>query len=239
MCIYAEISLHPSNKNIGSLFQPFDPIPKDCVHSFQGIGGEAQLKRQIMTFSLIFLWLFLLPVRAIADQCVEGDCVNGKGTKIFSTGHKYTGEFKNGKLDGEGYMTLPLGRTLKGRFRNNSVFEGTFTYPNGQVYIGQWEFLERNGRGTMKYADGRVYVSEFKSGLRHGKGIMTWPSGRRYEGEFVRGKHTGKGIMTYPDGRVYKGDFLDGEQSGSGVMTFPNGERLEGQFVAGKYILPR
>jgi len=100
-----------------------------------------------MTFSLIFLWLFLLPVRAIADQCVEGDCVNGKGTKIFSTGHKYTGEFKNGKLDGEGYMTLPLGRTLKGRFRNNSVFEGTFTYPTAKFISVSGSFLSATAEG--------------------------------------------------------------------------------------------
>jgi len=239
MRILTTINPHTKSMDFGNLYQPFDRQAKDCVLSSKRPLGEVHLKRQIMTFSFILLWLFLLPIRAIADQCVEGDCVNGKGTKIFSTGHKYTGEFKNGKLDGGGNMTLPLGRTLKGRFRDNSVFEGTFTYPNGQVYIGQWEFLERNGRGTMKYADGRVYIGEFKSGLRHGKGVLTWPSGRRYEGEFVRGKRTGKGIMTYPDGRVYKGDFLDGERSGSGVMTFPNGERLEGQFVEGNYVLPR
>ncbi len=239
MRIHAEFNPHPNNMDFGNLCQPFDRLSKDRVLSSKRPWGEVHLKRQIINFSLVFIWLILLPVRAIADQCVEGDCVNGKGTKIFSTGHKYTGEFKNGKLDGEGYMTLPLGRTLKGRFRDNSVFEGTFTYPNGQVYIGQWEFLERNGRGTMKYADGRVYTGEFKSGLRHGKGIMTWPSGRRYEGDFIRGKRSGKGILSYPDGRVYTGDFLDGERSGSGVMTFPNGERLEGQFVDGKYVLPR
>ncbi len=239
MRIHAEFNVQPNRIDFGNLYQPFNRQSKDCVLSSKRPLGEVNLKRQIMTFSLILLWLFLLPICAIADQCVEGDCVNGKGTKIFSTGHKYTGEFKNGKLDGEGYMTLPLGRTLKGWFRDNSVFEGTFTYPNGQVYIGQWEFLERNGRGTMKYADGRVYIGEFKSGLRHGKGIMTWPSGRRYEGDFIRGKRSGKGILSYPDGRVYTGDFLDGERSGSGVMKFPNGKHLEGQFVEGKYALPR
>jgi hypothetical protein len=197
-----------------------------------------QSKRQIIPFSLVFLCLFLLPVRAIADQCIEGDCVNGKGTMVYSTGHKYTGEFKNGHRDGEGFMTLPGGRTLKGRFRDNSVFEGTYTYPNRQVYTGQWEFLERNGRGTLKYADGRVYVGEFKSGLRHGKGTMTWHSGRRYEGDFVHGKRTGKGTMAYPDGRIYKGDFQNGERTGRGGMTLPNGERLEGQFVDGEYVGP-
>ncbi|MCK7513212.1 MAG: hypothetical protein MZV70_60420 [Desulfobacterales bacterium] len=96
---------------------------------------------------------------------------NGKGTMVYSTGHKYTGEFKNGLRDGEGFMTMPGGRTLKGRFQFNTVFEGTYTYPDGKVYTGQWELRERNGRGTLKYADGRVYDGEFKSGLRHGKGI--------------------------------------------------------------------
>ena len=239
MRIHAEINSHPNNKHIGSLFQPFDRIPKCRVLSFQGIGSETQLKRQIMTFSLIFLWLFLLPLRAIADQCIEGDCVNGKGTMIYSTGHKYVGEFEEGKRHGQGIIYMPGGRTVEGQFRQNAPIKGTYTYADGKVYTGQWEFYERNGRGILKYPDGRFYEGEFKSGLRNGKGVMIWPDDRRYVGEFVRGNRTGKGIMLYPDGRVYRGDFLDGERSGSGVMTFPNGERLEGQFVDGQYALPR
>ena len=194
------------------------------------------MKRRRMTFLFIVsAVLMLLPLGAIADQCIEGDCVDGKGTMVYSTGHKYTGEFKKGMRDGEGFMTMPGGRTLKGRFQHNTVFEGTYTYPDGKVYIGQWELRERNGRGTLKYADGRVYDGEFKSGWRHGKGTLTWPSGRKYEGDFVRGSRTGKGTLTYPDGRVYTGDFVDGEQTGRGVMTLPGGNRLEGRFVKGEY----
>ena len=238
MRIHSKINSLPNNKHTWSLFKPFDRIPKCRVLSFQGIGDDAGLKRQIMTFSLILLWFFLLPLRAIADQCVEGDCVNGKGTMIYSTGHKYVGEFEEGKRHGQGIIYMPGGRTVEGQFRQNAPIKGTYTYPNGQVYTGTWEFYERNGQGTLKYSDGRTYEGEFKSGLRNGKGIMTWPDGRRYEGWFVRGKRTGEGIMTYPDGRVYKGDFLNGERSGRGVMTLPNGERLEGQFADGKYVAP-
>ena len=41
-----------------------------------------------------------LPMIALADECIEGNCVNGKGTLLFSTGHKYTGEFENGEFVG-------------------------------------------------------------------------------------------------------------------------------------------
>ena len=237
MSIHAEFNPHPNNMDMGNPYQPFDRLSKDRVLSSKQPWGEAHLKRQIMNFSLVFLWLILLPVRAIADQCVEGDCVNGKGTMVYSTGHIYTGGFKNGKRDGEGFMKLPGDRTLKGRFQDNTI-SGTFTYPDGRVFIGQWEFLERNGRGTLKYPDGRVYEGEFTSGLRNGKGVMTWPSGRWYEGDFVSGQRIGKCTLTYPDGRVYSGDFVDGSRTGRGVMILPNGERLEGQFVNGEYVGP-
>jgi hypothetical protein len=177
----------------------------------------------------------LLPTAALADQCVEGDCIKGKGKMVYSTGHTYTGEFRNGMRDGEGIMTLPLGRTVKGRFERNALAEGTYTDSDGSVFTGRWEFRERSGRGTLKYPDGRVYEGDFKNGARSGKGVMTWPSGRRYEGDFVQGRRTGKGTMTYPDGRVYTGDFSNGALTGRGVMTSPDGKRLEGRFVDGRY----
>ena len=238
MRIHAKFNPHPNNMDFGYLYQPFDRLSEDRVLSSKRPWGEVHLKRQIMTFSLTFLWLLLLPVRAIADQCVEGDCVNSKGIMIYSTGHKYIGEFKNGKRDGQGFLTMPGGRTFEGQFRQNAPIKGTYTCPNGQVYTGTWEFFERNGQGTLKYPDGRFYEGAFKSGLRTGKGVMIYPDGHCYVGDFLRGKRTGKGIMTYPDGRVYTGDFKDGERSGRGVMIPPNGERLEGQFVNGEYVGP-
>ncbi len=209
----------------------------DCPKSITSEKPKGRhMKQTVLKPILIGLWVILLPAMAGADQCVEGDCMNGTGTMVYSTGHRYTGEFKKGLRDGEGFMILPGGRTLKGRFKYNEAFEGTYTYSDGKVYTGQWELRERNGRGTMKYADGRLYEGEFRSGLRHGQGAMTWPSGRRYEGDFSKGRRTGKGSMTYPDGRVYTGDFLDGERTGHGVMTFPDGKRIEGSFVEGKYV---
>ena len=239
MRIHTKINPHPNNMDFGNLYEPYGSQPKDSVLSSKRPLSEIRLKRKVMTFSFIFLWISFLPVRAIADQCIEGDCVNGKGTMIYSTGHKYVGEFEEGKRQGQGRIYMPGGRTFEGQFRQNAPIKGTYTHPNGQVYTGTWEFYERNGQGTLKYPDGRIYEGEFKSGLRNGKGVMTWPDGRQYEGEFVRGKRTGKGIMTYPDGRVYTGYFKTGERSGQEAMTNLNGEQMEKQFFNGEYFGPR
>ncbi len=56
---------------------------------------------------LIGCVICLLPLQVFA-QCTEGNCVDGKGTMVFSDGKaKYVGEFKNGKRDGKGTMMFP------------------------------------------------------------------------------------------------------------------------------------
>ena len=166
-----------------------------------------------MQKTLIFILMIILlgPAASFGDECVEGDCVNGKGTMNFSTGHKYTGGFKDGVRHGEGVMLMPGGRKIVGVWAENEIRTGTFTAPDGTIYEGQWEFRERNGQGTLTFPDGRKYVGEFKSGQRHGRGTMTWLDGRVYVGDFEHGARTGQGTMTYPDGRTEKGEFKDGE----------------------------
>jgi len=163
------------------------------------------------TLMFILMIILFVPTVSFGDECVEGDCVDGKGTMVFATGHKYTGEFKDGVRHGEGIMQMPGGRKIVSVWVNNEIRTGTYSAPDGVVYEGQWEFRERNGQGTLTFPDGRKYVGEFKSGQRHGKGTMTWPDGRTYVGDFSRGTRTGQGKMTYPDGRTVTGEFKDGE----------------------------
>ena len=49
-----------------------------------------------------------------------------------------------------------------------------------------------NGLGTYAYPDGRIYVGEFKEGSFHGRGVYSWPDGRVYVGEFKNGKRNGR-----------------------------------------------
>jgi hypothetical protein len=195
-------------------------------------------KGPIMQKSIIFFLMIILlaPAAAFGDECVEGDCVNGKGTMNYSTGHKFTGEFKDGVRHGEGVLLLPGGRKMVGVWVDNSIREGTFTASDGTIYEGQWEFRERNGRGTLTFPDGRKYIGDFKSDRRHGQGTMIWPDGRKYVGEFNRGARTGQGTMIYADGHKYTGEFKDGEKHGHGTLVSADGTKMVGAFQNGEFV---
>jgi len=188
------------------------------------------------SFFLILLIICLAPPESFGDDCIDGDCVNGKGTMVYATGHKFTGGFKDGVRHGDGVLLMPGGRKIVGVWENNEIREGTYTQPDGTTYEGQWKFRERNGQGTLTFPDGRKYIGEFKSGQRHGKGTMTYPDGRKYVGEFSYGERSGFGTMTYADGRNYTGEFNAGERNGHGTMIYPDGKKIEGEFKNGEFV---
>ncbi len=172
--------------------------------------------------SVIGLFILISPLygfdepsfKKLYQECIEGNCVNGTGTMLFYSTQKYIGEFKDGKRHGQGTLTLPLGRVLKGKWRDDEIVEGTTTYSDGTRYTGTWEFGYRHGQGELIYPDSRKYIGEFHAGNRHGQGTMKYPDGRVYNGAFINGKRTGTGTMTYPDGRNISGLFLDGNYVG-------------------------
>ena len=66
--------------------------------------------------------------------------------------------------------------------------QGTYIYPNGEKYVGDWKNGKYHGHGTFTYPDGNMYVGEFKDGLKNGQGTFTYPGGEKYEGEWKDGK---------------------------------------------------
>jgi len=42
--------------------------------------------------------------------------------------------------------------------------QGTYTYPNGEKYVGEWKDGEQNGQGTETYPDGSKYIGEWRNG---------------------------------------------------------------------------
>jgi hypothetical protein len=61
---------------------------------------------------------------------------------------------------------------------------GTYTWANGEKYVGEFKDGGLGGHGTYTWVNGENYVGEFKRGKRHGEGILTSPDGKREEGIF-------------------------------------------------------
>ena len=65
--------------------------------------------------------------------------------------------------------------------------QGTYTWSNGDMYVGKWKNEKRNGKGTYTWSDGSKYVGEFKDNKFHGQGTHTWSEGVKYVGEWKDG----------------------------------------------------
>lgn len=100
------------------------------------------------------------------DKCVSGNCVNGKGTMVYTIGDTYEGDFVNGKKAGH----------------------GTYTFKNGQVYVGQFSDNLRNGKGKFTFSDGSIYEGSFVNDNFIGHGIYTAKSGSKQTGKFTVGQ---------------------------------------------------
>ena len=73
------------------------------------------------------------------------DGYTGKGTHTYGKGEwegeKYVGEYKDGKMHGQ----------------------GTYTWTSGDKYLGEFKNDQKHGQGTYTWADGKNYVGEFKN----------------------------------------------------------------------------
>lgn len=123
-----------------------------------------------------------------------------------------------------------------------------------------------NGTGTYKYPSGSRYTGEFKNGEIHGKGICTYTDGSRYQGEWKHRYPDGNGTKTYADGTKRTGLWKKGKpvdkngkveeafiakkkeernddgtniqtgclsgdcKNGTGVFAYPDGSKYEGDF---------
>ena len=55
--------------------------------------------------------------------------------------------------------------------------KGTFTFSDGDKYVGEWKDSKYHGKGTYTVPNGQKYVGEYKDDKRNGKGTATHPSG--------------------------------------------------------------
>ena len=78
---------------------------------------------------------------------------------------------------------------------NNSVkwnnCLGTYTFPTGDKYVGEFKYGIRHGQGTFTFANGDKYVGEWKNDQLHGQGTYTFANGEKIVGYYKNSKNKG------------------------------------------------
>ena len=83
--------------------------------------------------------------------------------------------------------------------------QGTYTWANGDKYVGEYMNSVKHGQGTYTYASGDKYVGEYMNDITHGQGTYTWANGDKYVGENMNGMMHGQGTYTSANGTIKKG----------------------------------
>lgn len=93
-----------------------------------------------------------------------------------------------------------------------ALSEGTFTYANGDIYVGQWCSGKKHGKGSYSYAkDGTKMVGDWENGkIVNGEWIL--PNGTFYSGKFRYNKPHGKGVWIFKNGNQLTGEYVQKEQ---------------------------
>jgi len=175
---------------------------------------------------------------------------HGFGIKIFYSGSKYVGEFKNGNYNGKGIYTWANGKKYEGEWKNSSPNgQGKYTYSNGKIEEGIWKnnkfmYAKKIQKTKKKYAE----TSKPKSNK-----ILNAASGTGFsissKGHVITNYHVVKGcqnVKIHSKGKVIpatlisfdpKNDIalLKGNFTPSQVLPFSNKktELLQDIYVAG------
>ena len=154
---------------------------------------------------LIALLLAWLPTDTKASnlpQCTGDYWHNCQGT-FTANGNKYIGEFKDGKMNGQGALKTATDGEFVGEFKDGKMNgRGTFTFADGKKYVGEWKENKFEGSGVYYAADG----SFIQSGI--------WLKNKFIREENVKPLSSVKSIFKYSeykdiiDGKIYCGTII-------------------------------
>ena len=123
------------------------------------------------------------------------------------------------------------GETRKTGSRNYTG-RATASYPNGDIYEGDYVDGIRHGRGIYRFAaSGDKYEGSWVNNNKHGLGTMTYNGKGTYQGYWENNRRHGEGVFNYPNGDVYTGWWRFGEKEGTGsYLSAANKMRLVGEW---------
>ena len=161
-----------------------------------------------------------------AEGAYDGEFRNGRfhttvgeeSVYDFRDGHRYRGEWSDGRFHGHGAYNYPTNGSYIGEWSGGLEHGvGTRTSGDGDQYQGEWLNGKRHGRGTLKHRD-FVFAGEWRHGVRRGAGKCTWHDGTVYEGEYLRDHPHGRGTWrrSWPVEAAYEGQWYAGHRHGRG-----------------------
>ena len=102
---------------------------------------------------------------------------HGQGTLTFSSNssletkfEKYSGQWKNDKMDGF----------------------GVYEYITGAIFTGFWKLNKHHGKGKYEFPDGSYYEGDWENHMMHGEGTFRSKEGQSWRGEFREGNFSSK-----------------------------------------------
>ena len=192
--------------------------------------------------------------RKYVGEWKDGDPWEGeeyaKGGTVIATYSEGVSSDRRESVDSSSSVTDALGHQVVGvsesslppcmgtQWRRFHDCHTTYTWPNGDKYVGEWKDGKKHGQGTKTWASGKwkdhKYVGAHKEGKRSGQGTYTWPNGNKYVGAWKGGERTGQGTLTWTDGSKYVGEWKDSQRSGQGTKTWASGSKYVGEWKDGK-----
>ena len=122
--------------------------------------------------------------------------------------------------------------------------KGTFVYPSGAKYVGDFANGEIHGIGVCYYTNGSKYSGQWNHRYPEGMGTKTYKSGAKRTGKWLKGQPVDedgnivefvtRGNEEGDDGTDIQSGCLDGDcENGKGVFAYADGSKYEGQFTNG------
>lgn len=158
---------------------------------------------------------------------------------------KYVGEWKANTIQGYGSLHLKGGDFQTGYWNKNQFKSiekqdvcldgdcqngwGTYIYPDGSLYIGEFKNNKREGQGTLIYRRGTKYKGTHANNARNGFGTYYYPNGNKYEGGWKNNRKSGEAKM-FTGGHldfigVYKNNILKSKIDKEAIKELANAEQ--------------
>lgn len=127
-------------------------------------------------------------------------------------------------------------RKYNERMAQHKLLQGgntTKTYPNGDIYTGDFKDYKRHGWGKLvSEKSGYTYEGQWENDMQHGYGKKVYKSGTIYEGEFYKNTKQGYGKETHEFG-VYEGEFKNGYINGMGEFHYNDANNGDTRYYKG------